>query len=133
VFAAWSDPAKKAAWFGPPEKPPGAHTLEFRVGGREHLEIVMPDGPRYSFDARYQDIVHEQRIVYTYDMHRNEDRISISVATVELEPHDGGTQLTLVEQGVFLDGLDTSDAREDGTRGLMDALGAYLQGAGDGA
>jgi uncharacterized protein YndB with AHSA1/START domain len=45
VFAAWADPAAKARWFGPPEKPKGSYTLDFRVGGSERLEIAMDTGP----------------------------------------------------------------------------------------
>ena len=128
VFEAWSDPASKALWFGPPEKPQGAYSLDFRVGGSEHLTIPTSAGEIYSFDAVYQDIVPGQRIIYTYDMHRDEDRISVSVATVEIEGLDAGTRLTLTEQGVFLDGLDTPAEREHGTNVLMDTLGAHLQG-----
>ena len=130
VFEAWSDPASKALWFGPPQKPQGAHSLDFRVGGSEHLTVPNPDGATYSFDAVYQDIVPGQRIIYTYDMHRDEDRISVSVATVEIEGLDSGTRLTFTEQGVFLDGLDTPAEREHGTGVLMDTLGAYLQSSG---
>jgi len=126
VFDAWSDPAAKARWFGPPEKPEGAYSLDFRVGGSEHLSIALPDGPVYSFDAVYQDIVAGQRIVYTYDMHKDQARISVSVATIEIEGLGAGTQLTLTEQGVFLDGLDTSAEREHGTNVLMDTLSGYL-------
>jgi uncharacterized protein YndB with AHSA1/START domain len=130
VFDAWADLAAKTQWFGPPEKPEGSHSLDFRVGGREHLKIATAGGPTYTFDAVYQDIVPGARIVYTYDMHRDEDRISVSVATVEIEGIDAGTRLTLTEQGVFLDGLDTPAEREHGTNVLMDALGAHLQGSG---
>jgi uncharacterized protein YndB with AHSA1/START domain len=133
VFAAWSEQAAKARWFGPPEKPEGSYSLDFRVGGREHLAIGEHDGPQYSFDALYQDIVDGQRIVYTYDMHRDEDRISVSVATVEIGAAGAATRLTLTEQGVFLDGLDDPAEREHGTNVLMDTLGKQLTDGGDGA
>jgi len=131
VFSAWADPAAKARWFGPSEKPKDAHTLDFQVGGREHLAVPTSDGPVYSFDATYQDIVPSERIIYTYDMHRDEARISVSVATVVLQAQGAGTRLTLTEQGVFLDGLDTSAEREHGTNVLMDMLGTYLKSSGE--
>jgi uncharacterized protein YndB with AHSA1/START domain len=127
VFEAWSDPAAKARWFGPPQKPEGAYSLDFQLGGREHLSIEQAAGPTYTFDAIYQDIVPGQRIIYTYDMHRDEARISVSVATVEIEALGAGTRLTLTEQGVFLDGLDTPAEREHGTNVLMDMLAAHLE------
>ncbi len=133
VFDAWADLAAKTQWFGPADKPAGTHTLDFREGGREHLAIAMQEGPSYTFDALYQDIVAGERIVYTYEMHRDTQRISVSVATVEFEASGTGTRLTLTEQGVYLDGLDTPAAREHGTNVLMDALGALVEGAGGGA
>jgi len=130
VFDAWSQEAAKAHWFGPPEKPPGTYSLDFRVGGREHLAIAAPTpADSYRFDGVYLDIVPGRRIVYCYDMHRGEERISVSLATVEIEPDGAGTRLTLTEQGVFLDELDTPAAREHGTRELMDVLGSYVEGA----
>ena len=72
VFDAWAEPEAKAQWFGPPHKPEGSYELDFRVGGREHLAIAMPDGDGYTYDAIYQDIVPGQRILYTYEMHRGE-------------------------------------------------------------
>jgi len=58
--------------------------------------------------------------------------MSVSVATFEFVPDGGGTRLVLTEQGVFLDGLDTSEQREEGTGVLLDALGALLAKSADG-
>ena len=43
-----------------------------------------------------------------------------------LEPDGDLTRLTYTEQGVHFDGLDSPEGREEGTAGLLDALGAYL-------
>jgi uncharacterized protein YndB with AHSA1/START domain len=129
VFDAWADPLAKAQWFGPPEKPD--YSLDFRVGGREHLAVRTPDGSIFTLDAVYQDIVPERRIIHAYDMHKDDVRISVSLATVEIEPRGEGTRLTLTEHGVYLDGHDTPQQREHGTIELMDALGAFVQ-SGDG-
>jgi uncharacterized protein YndB with AHSA1/START domain len=81
----------------------------------------------YTYEARYQDIVPDQRIVYTYDMHRDETRISVSLATVVFTPEGDGTLLVYTEQGAFLDGEDKPEYRQQGTGSLLDALGAELQ------
>jgi uncharacterized protein YndB with AHSA1/START domain len=127
VFAAWASLEAKRAWFGPPDHGADTHELDFRIGGRETFAVTVDEvGTRYSYDALYQDIVDGERIVYTYEMHRNEDRISVSVATVEMRAAEGGTALKLTEQGVFLDGHDTVAQREHGTRELMEALAKAL-------
>jgi uncharacterized protein YndB with AHSA1/START domain len=125
VFAAWADPTAKARWFGAPEGT-AEFELDFRVGGREFNRGAV-EGQEYTYEARYQDIVPDERIVYAYDMHMGGTRISVSLGTVELRPEGGGTRLTFTEQGVFLDGLDTPQRREQGTGGLLDALGAELE------
>jgi uncharacterized protein YndB with AHSA1/START domain len=126
VFAAWANPSTKRRWFGG-DQPPSQFDLEFRVGGREINRGVGPDGRTYTYEARYQDIVPDQRIVYAYDLHLDDRRISVSLGTVQIEPAGAGSRLTYTEQGVFLDGLDTPEAREHGTRELLDGLGAVLE------
>jgi uncharacterized protein YndB with AHSA1/START domain len=127
VFAAWASQPAKAQWFGPDETDAGAeHTLDFTVGGRERLHGSIPGGPSFEYDAVYQDIVDNERAVWSYDMHLDGRRISVSVATIELSGVPGGTKLVMTEQGAFLDGLDTNAQREEGTAEILDKLGAVL-------
>lgn len=129
VFAAWATAEGKARWFG------GSagkwqeleRAFDFRVGGRERLKGRWPDGTVSDFDARYQDIVSDERIVYTYDMHLDDKRISVSLSTVELEPAGLATHLKYTEQAVFLDGYDNAGSRERGTRELLNKLEASLR------
>src|SRR5437763_646944 len=114
VFAAWADPAAKARWFtGPEEWGPDEFELDFRVGGREASRGGPPGGPVHTYDARYQDIVPNERIIYAYDMHLDDVRISVSLATVEFKPAGAGTRLVFTEQGAFLDGYDDAGLREE--------------------
>ena len=129
VFAAWSDPDTKRHWFGGSHDAPAPLELDFKVGGRETNRGVGPDGKIYTYDARYADIVPDQRIVYSYEMYQDGTRISVSIGTVELESDGGTTRLVYTEQGAFLDGLDSPVDREHGTRELLDALGGVLQRA----
>jgi uncharacterized protein YndB with AHSA1/START domain len=127
VFAAFAEPEQKAAWFGgPPEWPQAAFEVDFRVGGREINRGGPQEGPMHSFEALYYDIVPDERIVYSYEMHLDDKRISVSLATIELSPAADGTRLVLTEQGAYLDDFDDPKLRETGTQGLLEALGAYL-------
>jgi uncharacterized protein YndB with AHSA1/START domain len=126
AFAAWSDPAVKARWFGRTGWDDETYELDFRVGGRERRQGRAPDGRLHVFDARYQDIVAPERIIFSYDMHVDGRRISVSLVTVTLEPRDTGTQLTLVEQGAFLDDLDDPTQRRGGFESLLDRLATVL-------
>jgi len=128
VFNAFADPKAKARWFvGPDEWSQGKHEFDFRVGGRESVGGGPPGGPVHRFDAIYRDIVPNERIIYTYDMHMDDKRISVSLATVEFKPAGAGTRLVLTEQDAFLDGYDNPADRERGTHELLDNLDAELR------
>ena len=128
VFNAFADPAAKARWFaGPDEWITREFDLDFRVGGREVNRGGPPGGPVHVFEARYHDIVPNERIITAYEMYMDETRSSVSIATVEFEPAGHGTTLRYTEQGAFLDGLDAVASREQGTRELLDALGESLE------
>lgn len=121
VFAYWADPRLKEQWFSK------ADEFDFRVGGRESSRGEPPGGPVFTFDARYHDIVTDERIVYTYTLDMGETRMSVSATTVEFKPEGGGTKLIFTEQGVFLDCHDTPTQREHGTKEMLDKLGAQLK------
>jgi uncharacterized protein YndB with AHSA1/START domain len=128
VYKALSDEAAKSRWFhGPQGWRPIERFMDFRVGGRERAKGQFEGGMTTTFDAIYHDIIPQKRIVYTYEMHLDARKISVSLATLEIEPAGvGRTKLKICEQGAFLDGYDDAGSRERGTRGLLDQLGASL-------
>ncbi len=127
VFRALSDKAAKARWF---EGGDGYTSLEremdVRPGGRERLKGRWASGMVSTFDAVYFDVVPNERLVYAYEMHLDDRKISVSLATMELQPEGAGTKLVVTEQGAFLDGYDDAGSRERGTGFLLDRLGASL-------
>ncbi|TKB11559.1 MAG: polyketide cyclase [Mesorhizobium sp.] len=130
VYFALSDPAAKKRWFVDPDDPqPNRHEMDFRVGGKEVNAGCPSDGQMHFYNAVYQDIVPNRRIVYSYELLFGETRVSVSLATIELIAEGKGTRLILTEQGAFFDGHDKPGTREHGTGELLDALGAALQAA----
>lgn len=128
VYAAWTSAEAKSKWFvGPSGWELQLRELDFRVGGRERVGGRRPDGSTTCFDARYHEIVPNERIVYVYDMHTNDVRGSISLATIEFKEREERTGLIITEQGVFLDGHYDVRDRERGTQGLIDQLEQALQ------
>jgi uncharacterized protein YndB with AHSA1/START domain len=129
VFNAWANPEIKGRWFkGPGEWSNLGYELDFRIGGHEHMASGPSEGPMHVYDATIEDIVPNERIVYSYEMHLDKKRISVSLATVELEPEgDDGTRLIFTEQDVFLDAADNETARVEGTRELLENLESELR------
>jgi uncharacterized protein YndB with AHSA1/START domain len=127
VFAAFADPETKNRWFvGGDGWGTDAYRADFRVGGYE-IYRGQHEGTAVTFDSRYYDIVENERIVFAYDMHMNGVRISVSLTTVELVASGTGTRLVFTEHDTFLDGHEAPGPREEGSRGLLDALDAELR------
>ena len=129
VWQALTDASAKAKWFGgPPDKwQLIERTMDVRPGGRERLKGSWNSGMTSTFDALYFDVVPDERLVYAYEMHMDDRKISVSLATLQLTGDGNRTTLTVTEQGAFLDGYDDAGAREHGTGMLLDALGASLK------
>jgi uncharacterized protein YndB with AHSA1/START domain len=62
-----------------------------------------------------------------YSMAVGDQRISVSLATVEIAPSGDGTRLVYTEQGAFFDGADGPEGREAGIRELLEKLGEELR------
>jgi uncharacterized protein YndB with AHSA1/START domain len=128
VYKALSDEVAKSRWFyGPTGWRLIERTMDVRVGGRERVKGGFDGGVTTTFDAIYHDVVPRERLVYTYEMRIDDRKISVSLATLEIEPAGSGrTKLKVCEQGVFLDGYEDAGKRKLGTGDLLDKLGASL-------
>jgi uncharacterized protein YndB with AHSA1/START domain len=127
VYRAFTDPQAKARWFASGD---GMTRIESEmnvvVGGREIAKARWKSGMVTSFEALYLDVVPDARLVYAYTLHKDEQKISVSLATVEIEAIPGGARLKITEQGVFLDGYEDNGAREHGTKALVEKLASTL-------
>jgi uncharacterized protein YndB with AHSA1/START domain len=127
VWKALTDEQAKAKWFGPPNRWQRLERhMDVRVGGTERASGRSEGGVVHTFDAIYHDVVPNERLVYSYVMHLDDRKISVSLATMQLKADGDKTTLKVSEQGAFLDGYDDNGSREHGTGFLLDALGASL-------
>jgi uncharacterized protein YndB with AHSA1/START domain len=129
VWKALTSESAKQKWFA---GTPGRWELlerhmDVRVGGSERLRGRWEGGVISTFDAIYHDVIPNERLVYSYVMHLDEKKISVSLATLELRSDGAKTTLAVSEQGAFLDGYDDAGSREHGTGRLLDALAASLK------
>jgi uncharacterized protein YndB with AHSA1/START domain len=129
VWTALTDETAKQKWFcGTPGRwELLERRMDVRVGGSERLKGRWEGGVVSTFDATYHDVIPNERLVYSYVMHLDDKKISVSLATLQLKAEGDKTTLIVSEQGAFLDGYDDAGSRERGTGHLLDALGASLQ------
>jgi len=132
VFAAWADVEAKSKWFGGPSDTwkETERTMDFRVGGQERAGGTFhATGMTTMFAATYLDILDQERIVYAYDMFVNGEKISVSLASIELRATDnGGTHMVVTEQGAYFDSeaYKSHGSRLQGTKGLMERFDASI-------
>jgi uncharacterized protein YndB with AHSA1/START domain len=131
LWHAFAHEDEKRAWFGTDENFDARQwSFDFRVGGVDVAEASFHHGPVSRYVGTYTDIVEQTRIVTTYDMWLDGVHMSTSVASFEFGATGAGSQLTHVEHGVFFDQFWADGAgREEGTRGILEKLGAYLGSA----
>jgi uncharacterized protein YndB with AHSA1/START domain len=133
VFAAWATSEARATWFvGGEGWTQLLREFDFREGGRERVVGRKGSGTISDFRASYIEIIPDSRIVFSYEMVLNEQRISASLATIELWPEENGARMKLTEQGAYLVAYDPqgddNGSRERGTQELLENLARYVDG-----
>jgi len=132
VFTAFADPAKKRRWFAEgPNKSVAEFASDFRVGGQESARYSYQEGTPFTgipfaYDASYQNIVPNQRIVSAHTMTIGGNCISASLMMFEFVPTGRGTDLVCSFQGYFFEGSDGAQIREMGWRKLLVRLAEEL-------
>lgn len=132
VFAAHADPVKKRRWFTEGDGfVVDSYALDFQVGGFERARFRFgADGPAMTFDGVYLDIVQDERIIVAYAMTVGGAPMSSSLATTELVARGAATLLRFTEHTAFVDGVDGSAGRREGSLGLLEALANELAAHG---
>ena len=88
VFAAMSDSARIARWWGPQGFTNTIHEFEFRPGGRWLLTMHGPDGRDYPNESRFTRVVPERLFEIEHFTGHH------FFLTIELAPKDGGTEVS---------------------------------------
>ncbi len=131
VYLAFTDPEARKRWFFQADawalhRHSGGETA---VGAAESSAFSPPGADVViTTDSLYLDVVPNERLVFAYQMTVAGKPISASLATAEFRPEGQGTRLVFTEQGAYFDDPGQVAGREEGTRELLEALEAELQG-----
>ena len=108
----------------------------YRLGGTQRLVYRMKEGTPVAGmvidnEARFQEIVPDDRIVMATTMKFGGKRILASQITFELVASQKGTDLICTHQGAYFDGdtMQMAQRLEGGWNDLMGRLGRGLEGA----
>lgn len=128
VFAAFADEATKRRWFYEGSSHAlEQHELDFKIGGRERVQMKMGPGTPVAGrtlvnESVYEDIIPLRRIVTAYRMSFDGKPFSAALATIEMLPSGTGTDLILTHQGAYFEGADGPEMRKGGWELLMNKL-----------
>lgn len=123
VFACFADTEKLRRWLIEGEGwTTDAFSNDFNVLGFQRSLFRWQDGPQISNDGIYHEIVENERIITSYSMAMEGKIFSVSLLTQTFEEKDGGTLLTLTEQGTYMGDENAVKGREEGFRELLGKL-----------
>lgn len=126
VFAAWADADIKRQWFTLSGSDGSDWHSDFRVGRTEYYRSPPGATPRVSYDARFYDIVVDERIIISAEVTVDGRTTSVTLSTAEFSETSLGTRLEITEQLALLDGLEEAESRTGGTVTQLKNLAAWL-------
>ncbi|MEX2200522.1 MAG: SRPBCC domain-containing protein [Dongiaceae bacterium] len=118
IYAAWTDPALIARWFGPDSGEVLETEVDVRVGGRYHIAFRTESGERHDVSGVYHEVLPDEKLVFTWAWRSTPERESM--VTVTFKPDADGTILTLLHEKFFDE--TARDNHRMGWTGALDKL-----------
>ncbi len=122
VYAAWTDPALMARWWGPDAGPVLSAEADVRPGGRFSVVFRTEDGGEHNCLGVYLEVAPNEKLAFTWRWVSMPERESL--VTVLLRPNDEGTELTLIHERFFDE--PARDRHREGWSGMLGKLEALL-------
>lgn len=122
VYAAWTQPAQIAQWFGPDAGGVQRAETDLRAGGRFTIAFNTEDGEEHQVNGVYREVVRNKKLVFTWAWRSTPERESL--VTVLIEPDGDGSLLTLIHEQFFDEAA--RDRHSHGWTGSLDKLERYL-------
>jgi uncharacterized protein YndB with AHSA1/START domain len=122
IYAAWTQPAQIAQWFGPDAGGVQRAETDLRTGGRFTIVFNTEDGEEHQVNGVYRELVRNKKLVFTWAWRSTPERESL--VTVLIEPDGDGSLLTLMHEQFFDEAA--RDRHSHGWTGSLDKLERYL-------
>ena len=122
VFAAWTEPERLKAWWGPGRFRTTHAEVDLRPGGR--YELVLEPGPMHLV-GEFREVVAPERLVYTWQWVVGVPDTRASLVTVEV--HDLGARTEVVLLHDSFAGPGPVDMYDAGWASGLRKLRAHLE------
>lgn len=125
VFAAFTDPALFAQWWGPEGMACPVCEIDLRVGGKWRTCMRGTMGEHW-VSGVYREIAPPRRLAFTWAWEENGVRGHETVVELEFVPAGRNTRLVLNHRG--FDSAESRDKHTHGWTGSFTCLDQHLQG-----
>ena len=100
IYKAFLDPDALAKWLPPHGFTGKVHGMDARVGGRYRMSFTnLSTGSSHAFGGEYQELVQDQRIVYS-DRFDDPNLLGEMRTTIVLKPVSCGTDVSIEQAGI---------------------------------
>ncbi len=120
VFEAWSKAEYVSRWFTPAPLTTPECEVDLRTGGVFRVVMQMPDGTRFPMDAKFVEVIPNERIVFAARIHGDVD-VHTTVAFTE-----SGGKTTLAVHQVFSRETDATRGANAGWTQTLDQLAVQV-------
>jgi uncharacterized protein YndB with AHSA1/START domain len=126
VFSDFADPVARARWSAPSNDVLIYDEADFRIGGKDVFRCGPKGDPKFRGETRYLDIVPNARVVSSETVDVGNDRLAVALTTLDFEPTEDGTNLTVTIQVVSFVGPDMIHSYESGNKSALKNLSQHL-------
>ncbi len=125
LYRAWLDPAMLARWFGPDDFSVTVATVDERIGGEHHVEMLGPDGGHTHFVSVIEELVPDERIVFTFkfDPAAEETKLTLTFSDAD----GGGTTVRLEHERISVEGTVNNQSVNVGWGQTLAKLQAFCE------
>jgi len=99
VFAAWTDPALVAGWFGPQGLHVSELEIDLKVNGAYRIAMLNTDGAPHIVGGVYREIDPPHRLSFTWAWESDGVAGNESLVEIEFEAVEGGTMMHFRHSG----------------------------------
>jgi uncharacterized protein YndB with AHSA1/START domain len=131
AYGAFADAKQRATWGAPSDTAIFIYDeTDFRVGGLDLARCGARDDPRFRVEARYVDIVHERRIVWTETIREIDKPLAVNITTLEFQSRGQCTHIKVTIQVTSFVGIGMIDNTTAGYEGSLANMARHLEHGG---
>jgi uncharacterized protein YndB with AHSA1/START domain len=126
VFSEFANPVARAGWSAPSKDELIYDEADFRIGGKDVFRCGPKGDLKFRGETRYLEIVPNARVVSSETVEVDGQRLAVALTTLDFEPTEHGTDLTVTVQLVSFVGPDMIHSFESGNRSALKNLSEHL-------